>query len=79
MHTLMINGKLLIILHLVISQCTQIQNILEELGGRFDYRDAYYAPLFSYVNPNDRIGYLNMSEDNGVVPFTNNGSIDRLD
>lgn len=47
--------------------------------GRFDYRDAYYAPLFSYVNPNDRIGYLNMSEDNGVVPFMNNGSMYRLD
>lgn len=47
--------------------------------GRFDYRDAYYAPLFSYVNPNDRIGYLNMAEDNGVVPFMNNGSMYRLD
>lgn len=47
--------------------------------GRFDYRDAYYAPLFSYVSPNDRIGYLNMAEDNGVVPFMNNGSMYRLD
>ena len=47
--------------------------------GRFDYRDAYYAPLFSYVNPNDRIGYLNIAEDNGVVPFMNNGSMYRLD
>ena len=47
--------------------------------GRFDYRDAYYAPLFSYVNPNDRISYLNMAEDNGVVPFMNNGSMYRLD
>ena len=47
--------------------------------GRFDYRDAYYAPLFSYVNPNDRIAYLNMAEQNGVVPFMNNGSMYRLD
>lgn len=47
--------------------------------GRFDYRDAYYAPLFSYVSTNDRIGYLNMAEDNGVVPFMNNGSMYRLD
>ena len=47
--------------------------------GRFDYRDAYYAPLFSYINPNERIGYLNMAEDNGVIPFMNNGSMYRLD
>lgn len=47
--------------------------------GGFDYRDAYYAPLFSYVTQNDRISYLNMAEDNGVVPFMNNGSMYRLD
>ena len=47
--------------------------------GRFDYRDAYYAPLFSYVNPNDRIAYLNMAEENGVVPFMNNCSMYRID
>lgn len=47
--------------------------------GRFDHRDAYYAPLFSYVNPNERICYLNMAEENGVVPFMNNGSMYRLD
>ena len=47
--------------------------------GRFDHRDAYYAPLFSYINPNERIGYLNMAEDNGVIPFMNNGSMYRLD
>ena len=47
--------------------------------GRYDYRDAYYAPLFSYTNHNDRIAYLNMAEDNGVIPFRNNGSMYRLD
>lgn len=47
--------------------------------GRYDYRDAYYAPLFSYTNPGDRIGYLNMAEDNGVIPFMNNGSMYRID
>lgn len=47
--------------------------------GRYDYRDAYYAPLFSYTNPIDRISYLNMAEDNGVIPFMNNGSMYRLD
>lgn len=47
--------------------------------GRYDYRDAYYAPMFSYTNPGDRIGYLNMAEDNGVIPFMNNGSMYRVD
>lgn len=47
--------------------------------GVYDGRDAYYAPLFSYVRPDDRIKYLNMAEDNGVIPFMNNGSIYRLD
>lgn len=47
--------------------------------GRYDYRDAYYAPMFSYTNPGDRIAYLNMAEDNGVVPLMNNGAMYRLD
>lgn len=46
--------------------------------GRFDGRDAYYAPPVSYVSPDDRIGYLNMAEDNGVIPFANDGSMYRL-
>ena len=35
--------------------------------------------MFSYTNPGDRIGYLNMAEDNGVIPFMNNGSMYRVD
>lgn len=47
--------------------------------GRFDYRDAYYAPIFSYTSPEDRIAYLNIAEDNGVIPLMNNGALYRVD
>lgn len=47
--------------------------------GRFDYRDAYYAPIFSYTSPEDRIAYLNIAEDNGAIPLMNNGALYRVD
>ena len=47
--------------------------------GTFDNRDAYQEPFFDRSNPDKRFWYLNMNEDNGVVPFDKYGNMWRLD
>lgn len=47
--------------------------------GTFNNRDAYQEPFFDRSNPNERFWYLNMNEDNGVVPFDKYGNMWRLD
>lgn len=45
----------------------------------FDNRDAYQEPFFDRSNPDERFWYLNMNENNGVVPFDKYGNMWRLD
>lgn len=47
--------------------------------GTFNNRDAYQEPFFDRSNPNERFWYLNMNENNGVVPFDKYGNMWRLD
>lgn len=47
--------------------------------GTFDNRDAYQEPFFDRSNSDKRFWYLNMNEDNGVVPFDKYGNMWRLD
>lgn len=47
--------------------------------GVFDNRDAYQEPFFDRSNPGKRFWYLNMNENNGVVPFDKYGNMWRLD
>lgn len=47
--------------------------------GMFNNRDAYQEPFFDRSNSDERFWYLNMNENNGVVPFDKYGNMWRLD